>query len=245
MEYIDTCVNSFRPMPQKETEAMDGQIKIFKCPHCEENLPSQEEYTCHLTTHSETHLRRDALSDQGKITDRVPLRQECDSKIPGKTITAKNKHNVDLLRNKKTTSDNQPNVTPDVLLPHQGPQANVTSNSEEGLLALQNLHTPVTLNIQELMVPHESVKTPVTLNCGELLSLRQELQGNVNEHKHKQNVVLLRNKKTMSDNQPNGTPNYRPRSEGDNVLGSVRLSVCPSVRPSVSALTAEPFDLRP
>ncbi len=30
--------------------------------------------------------------------------------------------------------------------------------------------------------------------------------------------------------------NYRPRSEGDNVLGSVR----PSVRP----LTAEPFDLR-
>ncbi len=29
---------------------------------------------------------------------------------------------------------------------------------------------------------------------------------------------------------------YRPRSEGDNVLGSVR----PSVRPSVSALTAEP-----
>ncbi len=34
---------------------------------------------------------------------------------------------------------------------------------------------------------------------------------------------------------------YRPRSEGDNVLGSVRLSV----RPSVSPLTAEPFDLRP
>ncbi len=28
-------------------------------------------------------------------------------------------------------------------------------------------------------------------------------------------------------------PHYRPRSEGDNVLGSVRPSVCPSVRPSV------------
>ncbi len=50
---------------------------------------------------------------------------------------------------------------------------------------------------------------------------------------------------------------YRPRSEGDNVLGSVRpsvrlsvrpsvrLSVRPSVRPSVTALTAEPFDLCP
>ncbi len=34
--------------------------------------------------------------------------------------------------------------------------------------------------------------------------------------------------------------NYRPQSEGDNVLGSVR----PSVRLSGSALTAEPFDLR-
>ncbi len=38
---------------------------------------------------------------------------------------------------------------------------------------------------------------------------------------------------------------YRPRSEGDNELGSVRLSVRPSVCPSVNALTAEPFDLRP
>ncbi len=28
------------------------------------------------------------------------------------------------------------------------------------------------------------------------------------------------------------TRNYRPRSEGDNALGSVRPSVCPSVRPS-------------
>ncbi len=35
---------------------------------------------------------------------------------------------------------------------------------------------------------------------------------------------------------------YRTRSEGDNVLGSVRPSVCPS---SVRPLTAEPFDLRP
>ncbi len=34
---------------------------------------------------------------------------------------------------------------------------------------------------------------------------------------------------------------YRPRSEGDNVLGCVR----PSVRPSVTTLTPEPFDLRP
>ncbi len=100
----------------------------------------------------------------------------------------------------------------DVLLPHQGPSANVTSNSEEGLLALQNLHTPVTLNIQELMVSHESVKTPVTLNCRELLSLHQELQGNVteNKHKHKQNVVLLRNKKTMSDVTPNSTDVWLP-----------------------------------
>ncbi len=32
---------------------------------------------------------------------------------------------------------------------------------------------------------------------------------------------------------------YRPRSEGDNVLGSVRPSVRPSVCPSVSALTLE------
>ena len=38
---------------------------------------------------------------------------------------------------------------------------------------------------------------------------------------------------------------YRPRSEEDNVLGSVRQPVCLSVRPSVSALTAERFDLRP
>ncbi len=38
---------------------------------------------------------------------------------------------------------------------------------------------------------------------------------------------------------------YRPRSEGDNVLGSVRPSVRLSVSPSVTALTAEPFDLRP
>ena len=34
---------------------------------------------------------------------------------------------------------------------------------------------------------------------------------------------------------------YRPWSEGDNVIGSVRLSV----RPSFTTLTAEPFDLRP
>ncbi len=34
---------------------------------------------------------------------------------------------------------------------------------------------------------------------------------------------------------------YRPRSEGDNALGSV----CPPARPFVCALTAEPFDLRP
>ena len=34
---------------------------------------------------------------------------------------------------------------------------------------------------------------------------------------------------------------YRPRSEGDNVLGGVR----PSVRPSVNTLTPEQFDLRP
>ncbi len=38
---------------------------------------------------------------------------------------------------------------------------------------------------------------------------------------------------------------YRPRSEGDNALGSVRPSVRLSVRLSVCALTAEPFDLRP
>ncbi len=35
-------------------------------------------------------------------------------------------------------------------------------------------------------------------------------------------------------------PFYRPRSEGDNVLGSVRPSVRLSVRPSVRPLTAEP-----
>ncbi len=34
---------------------------------------------------------------------------------------------------------------------------------------------------------------------------------------------------------------YRPRSEGDNVLGSIRPSICPSA----DTLTAEPFDLRP
>ncbi len=33
---------------------------------------------------------------------------------------------------------------------------------------------------------------------------------------------------------------YRPQSEGDNALGSIR----PSVRLSVCALAAEPFDLR-
>ena len=33
---------------------------------------------------------------------------------------------------------------------------------------------------------------------------------------------------------------YRPRSEGDNALGSVRLSVCPSV---CNALLLEPFDI--
>ncbi len=33
---------------------------------------------------------------------------------------------------------------------------------------------------------------------------------------------------------------YRPRSEGDTVLGSIRPSVCPSVCLSVNALTAEP-----
>ncbi len=38
---------------------------------------------------------------------------------------------------------------------------------------------------------------------------------------------------------------YQPRSEGDNVLGSVRPSVHLSVWVSVCALTAEPFDLRP
>ncbi len=38
---------------------------------------------------------------------------------------------------------------------------------------------------------------------------------------------------------------YRPRSEGDNRIGSVRPSVCLSVRLSVCALTAEPFDLWP
>ncbi len=46
--------------------------------------------------------------------------------------------------------------------------------------------------------------------------------------------------KAISDTA-NGAINYRPRSGGDNVLGSVRPSVCTSVRP----LTAEPFDLRP
>ncbi len=34
--------------------------------------------------------------------------------------------------------------------------------------------------------------------------------------------------------------NYRPRTEGDNALGSVRPSVCPFV----CALTVEPFDIR-
>ncbi len=34
---------------------------------------------------------------------------------------------------------------------------------------------------------------------------------------------------------------HRPRSEGDNALGSVRLSVCLSVCPSVSTLMAKPF----
>ena len=36
---------------------------------------------------------------------------------------------------------------------------------------------------------------------------------------------------------------YRPRSEGDNVLGSIRLSVRLSVWMSVCALKAEPFDI--
>ncbi len=36
---------------------------------------------------------------------------------------------------------------------------------------------------------------------------------------------------------------YRPRSEGDNVLGSVRPSVRQSVRLSVRPLTAEPTTL--
>ena len=35
--------------------------------------------------------------------------------------------------------------------------------------------------------------------------------------------------------------NYRPQSEGDNALGSVRLSV----RPFVCALTLEPFESLP
>ncbi len=35
---------------------------------------------------------------------------------------------------------------------------------------------------------------------------------------------------------------YRPRSEGDNVLGSVRPSVCLSVCQFVLALLFEPFD---
>ncbi len=38
-------------------------------------------------------------------------------------------------------------------------------------------------------------------------------------------------------------PVLSTRSEGDNVLGSVRPSVRLSVHLSVSALTAEPFDL--
>ncbi len=38
---------------------------------------------------------------------------------------------------------------------------------------------------------------------------------------------------------------HRPRSEGDNALGSVRLFVCLSVCPFVCALLFEPFDLRP
>ncbi len=45
---------------------------------------------------------------------------------------------------------------------------------------------------------------------------------------------------SVANNTWKQLPNYRPRSEGDNVLGSVRPSVCLSV----NALTPEPFDLR-
>ncbi len=42
-------------------------------------------------------------------------------------------------------------------------------------------------------------------------------------------------------NRPTEITDYRPRSEGDNALGSVRPSVRPSVCPFVCALTAEPL----
>jgi len=36
---------------------------------------------------------------------------------------------------------------------------------------------------------------------------------------------------------------YRPRSRGDNTIGSVRVCACVSVHLSVDALLFEPFDL--
>ncbi len=38
---------------------------------------------------------------------------------------------------------------------------------------------------------------------------------------------------------------YRPRSEGDNALGSIRLPVCVFVGLCVCALTDDPYDLEP